>query len=320
MGHKINPEVEISVLILLRSGSSQRDIQKHLKCSDIQLSKGAIHKIIHGLRNKRNTINAGLPIPSNNDPPKKASKTVIRKIDRLTSKENPPGQRTIANMVKLSQRHTPTRQIGQPPLGACCNGTRKICYTRSQEEAEKFGCPKREKFSEKIMVLGAITSRGVLHLIKVSQNTKISYARYVNDVLKPLLKKKFQNSTPQTTTKLMYITKKRPITLPHIPSDTKKTLRSGEAQKLSKNTLIHVKSPNISPMDFFGFGHLKQKMFNKYPSTKNGFWKLLQDEWRKITPEMCQGVFSAWKKRCRTVAQVHGEHIEQIKDIHRHRI
>lgn len=73
-------------------------------------------------------------------------------------------------------------------------------------------------------------------------------------------------------------------------------------------------------MDLFGFGRLKQKMSNKRTTKMEGFWKLLQAEWRKITPEMCRGVFSAWKKRCRTVAQVHGEHIEQIKDIHSHRI
>lgn len=97
-------------------------------------------------------------------------------------------------------------------------------------------------------------------------------------------------------------------------------LEARRGTKIIKNTLIPVKSPDISPMDFFGFGHLKQKMFSKRKTTMDGFWKLLNAEWWKITPEMCQGVFLAWKKRCRTVAQVHGEHIEQIKDIHNHRI
>ncbi len=95
-------------------------------------------------------------------------------------------------------------------------------------------------------------------------------------------------------------------------------LEARRGKKITKKTLIPVKSPDISPMDFFGFGHLKQKMFSKRPTKMGGRWKLVNGECRKITPEMCQVVFSAWNKSCRTVAQVHGEHIEQINGIHNH--
>ncbi|OXA46652.1 Transposable element Tcb1 transposase [Folsomia candida] len=368
MGPKINPEVERSVLVLSKSGSSERDIQKRLQCSEIKLSTGAIHNIIHGVGIRREAKNAGLPIPPNNYPPVKASKTVIKKIDRLTSKENPPGQRTIAKAVNLSQGHishiiktklhkkihrkrsihvledshkanrtTNSRRLYEDHLAGGksefvvtldeawfylqdCKGDRKICYTEHREDVEKYVCPKREKFGDKIMVVGAITGRGVLDLIKVPPNPKINSARYVSDVLKPLLEKELPKLYPTDYDKVFVHHDKASSHTATFTQQYAEDLEARRGTKIIKNTLIPVKSPDISPMDFFGFGHLKQKMFSKRPTTMDGFWELLKAEWRKITPEMCQGVFSAWKKRCRTVAQVHGEHIEQIKDIHSHRI
>ncbi|CAG7815721.1 unnamed protein product [Allacma fusca] len=44
-----------------------------------------------------------------------------------------------------------------------------------------------ERFSDKVMVVGAMTGPGVLPLIKVPHNVKINAAYYVPNVLKPLL-------------------------------------------------------------------------------------------------------------------------------------
>lgn len=61
-------------------------------------------------------------------------------------------------------------------------------------------------------------------------------------------------------------------------------------------------------MDFFGFGYLKQRIFNKRATRLAGFWKIWNDEWKKITPETCTKVYAAWKRRLRMVAKLDGEH------------
>jgi hypothetical protein len=81
-----------------------------------------------------------------------------------------------------------------------------------------------------------------------------------------------------------------------------------------------VKSPDCSPLDFFGFEYLKQKLFRKKPKTENGLWKACRDVWSTITPEMAKLVFGSWKRRCRAITKANGSHIEQTKKIHRRRI
>jgi hypothetical protein len=81
-----------------------------------------------------------------------------------------------------------------------------------------------------------------------------------------------------------------------------------------------VKSPDCSPLDFFGFEYLKQKLFHKKSKTENGLWKACQDVWSTITPEMAKLVFESWKRRCRSITKANGSHIEQTKKIHRRRI
>jgi hypothetical protein len=86
------------------------------------------------------------------------------------------------------------------------------------------------------------------------------------------------------------------------------------------NTDITVKSPDTSQMDFFGFGFLKQRLHGRRASTLEGVWKLLQEEWNGMAPEMVARVISSWKRRLRAVSRRHGEHIENTKNIHRRKL
>ena len=53
------------------------------------------------------------------------------------------------------------------------DGARCICCVNDPSEVEKC-VVKSEKFREKIMVMGAISDRGVLPLVRVPQKVKIS--------------------------------------------------------------------------------------------------------------------------------------------------
>ena len=68
-----------------------------------------------------------------------------------------------------------------------CNWVRRICYVNDPREVEKYVMEKLEKFGDKMMTIGAISGRGVLPLVRVPQNVKISAGFYIEKVLKPLL-------------------------------------------------------------------------------------------------------------------------------------
>jgi len=81
-----------------------------------------------------------------------------------------------------------------------------------------------------------------------------------------------------------------------------------------------VKSPDASPLDFFGFGYLKQQLYKSKVTTLDGIWKKSQEVWQQIDNEMIQKVFSSWKTRLRAITKNNGEQIEQLKTIHSRKI
>ncbi|CAG7724487.1 unnamed protein product [Allacma fusca] len=68
-----------------------------------------------------------------------------------------------------------------------CKGERGIYYTKDSSVPVNLVLQCRERFSDNMMIVGAMTGRGVLPLIKVHHNVKINSAYYVANVLKPLL-------------------------------------------------------------------------------------------------------------------------------------
>ncbi|UYV70687.1 FTSJ1 [Cordylochernes scorpioides] len=83
-----------------------------------------------------------------------------------------------------------------------------------------------------------------------------------------------------------------------------------------RNSDIPVKSPDASPLDFYGFGMLKQRLFNRRPKTEAGLWKAAREEWSNVSLSKVKEVFAAWKVRCREIAKKKGKHIEHMKKIH----
>jgi hypothetical protein len=80
---------------------------------------------------------------------------------------------------------------------------------------------------------------------------------------------------------------------------------------------IPVETPDGSPLEFFGFDYLKQKLLKRRAQTLDGIWKAAQDEWSKIDIDMINKVFDSWKRRLRLIAVNNGEHIERTKTIHK---
>lgn len=196
------------------------------------------------------------------------------------------------------------------------NGTRKICYVkRGKNMPEEWVRECSESFPKGFLVVGAISGRGPLPLIRVPVNVKVNADYYIEYVLKPIINE----------LKIMYPGELHKVFLHHDKASShtaKKTMAFLNDTKAElglnfiANSDIPVKSPDISPLDFYGFGFLKQRLFNRRPKTVAGLWNVLKDVWSQITIEKVTEVFSAWKLRCRVVVKMEGKHIEQSKQIH----
>jgi len=200
---------------------------------------------------------------------------------------------------------------------ANCNGKRKICYMRIGEKVPaNWVIERSESYGDKIMVVGAITGKGVLPLHRVPPNVKINSKYYINKVLKPWMECKIQKLYGEDTKNVIV---HHDQASSHVSRETEayaEDLKSRLGITILKKSEIPVKSPDISPMDFFGFGYLKQRLFSRKPKTLRRLWKVIKEDWSRITPSMVQRVMNSWKKRCRLVKLTKGLHIEPITKIH----
>lgn len=71
-------------------------------------------------------------------------------------------------------------------------------------------------------------------------------------------------------------------------------------------------SPDLSPLDFFLWGHLKDNVYNPKPDTIEQLKAAIRREMRKITPAMCANVLENFKKRLDVVIAQKGRHIEHL--------
>lgn len=234
MQKKLPVEVERLILALSEQGMTQNDVKKALLGQGYSVGLKTIYNVLHCIGERREARQQGFSTPPKPHPRPKRTKALLRKIDLLTSKENPPSQDCMAKRFSVSQRTTGRvihKDLGKKThqkhelhvLGEShkqnrkrncrklyeehlaggksnfvvtldealffldnCNGARKICYTKTTEEVEKFVVQKHEKFSESFMVVGAMSGRGVLPLIRVPSKVKMSAKYYVEHVLKPL--------------------------------------------------------------------------------------------------------------------------------------
>jgi hypothetical protein len=361
-------EVERLINHFSSSGLSYKAIVDKVKLSGHKISKTTVHNVVHGIGKTRTCRNIGLPSPKKSYPSKTVSKPMIRKVDIMTDKENPPTQTAMADKLKVSRRtigriikeklgkkvkkktavhalkpsHVANRKANCIKLykdhlaGAKsefvvtldealfylqdCKNPSPIYYHNPEKTDPEYVSPKLEKFSDKFMVVGALSGRGPLPLIRVPPNVKINSDYYIQHVLKPLLETEVPKLYPGETDKVFVHHDAAPSHTSH------KTTRYGEElqQKLGisliHKSMIPVKSPDTSPMDFYGFGLLKQRLQRRRATTLDGVWKILKQEWCSITLEEVTKVYNSWKRRLRLVNQMGGAHIEQTKKIHKRKL
>jgi len=200
---------------------------------------------------------------------------------------------------------------------ANCDGKRRICYRRKGEKVpSNWVVEKGESYGEKIMVVGAMSGKGVLPLRRVPQNVKINSHYYIEEVLKPWLEVEIPKLYGNDTKNVVVHHDQASSHMSKETAAYAAGLKSRLGITILDKSEIPVKSPDISPMDFFGFGFMKQRLFSRKPKTLEGLWKVIKEDWSKVTPQMVLNVMKSWKRRCRLVKTTKGGHIESITKIH----
>jgi histone-lysine N-methyltransferase SETMAR len=295
--------------------------------------------------------------------------SLLKKIDKMTKKENPPSQRTIAKLCGtsdhtirrvisvdlkkiirrktkvhvLKKRHiknriTTARKLYKKYLAgekckftltldegwfylANCNGKHRICYCKKGDNVpSNWVVEGSESYGDKFMVVGAICGKGVLSLHRVPPNVKLNSKYYIYEVSKQLLEDEVQKRYGEEANKVVVHHDQASSHTSRETAAYAANLKDRLGISIMDNSDIPVKSPDLSPMDFFGFGYLKQQLFKRKATTLNGVWKAMQEEWNKITPLMVRNVMNSWKRRCRLIRVTNGRHVEPIAKIHRRKI
>ncbi|KAK3743050.1 hypothetical protein RRG08_063916 [Elysia crispata] len=71
-------------------------------------------------------------------------------------------------------------------------------------------------------------------------------------------------------------------------------------------------SPDLNPLDFFLWGHLKDQMSGEQFQTLNDLKSLVERLIRAVTPEQCEDTIQHFLLRMRRCVQRDGGHIEQL--------
>lgn len=72
------------------------------------------------------------------------------------------------------------------------------------------------------------------------------------------------------------------------------------------------RSPDITPLDFFLWGHVKNIVYQEPPTTADDMKIRIRQALRTITPEMLIRVTASFKKRIQACLNHHGQHFEHL--------
>ena len=98
----ISSELEGAVKALSKASYGPYQVKPELEKQGHAISISAMYSILNCQGERRQAKEAGLPQPRKSHPVKIRTFSNIKKIDLMTSKENPPSQNDMARMLQTS--------------------------------------------------------------------------------------------------------------------------------------------------------------------------------------------------------------------------
>ena len=120
------------------------------------------------------------------------------------------------------------------------------------------------------MVIGIITGRGTVPLFRVPSKVKINAAYYVELFLKPLFTEHLPRLYSNEMDKVFFHHEKASSHTADLTSTYLEEKKRDLGISYLNKEDIPVKCPDGSPIDFFGFGFLKQKLEKRNARTLEG--------------------------------------------------
>lgn len=195
-----------------------------------------------------------------------------------------------------------------------------FCYIKKGEDIpDDWVKEVRSNFEQKMMIVGAMSYYGTFPLIRIRQKT-LKSREYVIRVLRPLVYQYILPLFGNNSSKVFVHFDKAPIHVSDFTQAYMDLMTHKFGIKFIAKEHIPTKGGDCSPLDFFGFGTLKQAIETEKVRTLDQLWKKCQTAWSRITPETCGLVYESWKVRCRKIVERMGSHCEQVKSLHSHKV
>ncbi|CAH1956259.1 unnamed protein product [Acanthoscelides obtectus] len=72
------------------------------------------------------------------------------------------------------------------------------------------------------------------------------------------------------------------------------------------------RSPDLSPLDFFMWGHLKSKIYATQPTSLEGLRQRIVNECLQITPQILQNIWQRFEQNLYYCMESHGGHFQHL--------
>jgi hypothetical protein len=134
-------------------------------------------------------------------------------------------------------------------------------------------------------------------------NFTVNSERYINNILEP-----FVNELDDQ--ELQYGHFQQDSATAHTAFNTMRYLRQFFGERIISRGRWPSRSPDLTPLDFFLFGHLKNKVFTRNLHTVEELQAAITEEIQNITPQMLLNVFDSLKRRVNICLQHGGAQFE----------
>lgn len=199
-------------------------------------------------------------------------------------------------------------------------GKMSFCYIRRGEKIpDEWVKQERSLWERKFMIVAAMSYRGTFPLIQLKAGVRMDSWYYINYVLRPLIHKHIPQLYGSDISEVFVHYDKSPVHVSNFTTMYTDLMTERYGITFINKDNIPVKGADCSPLDFFGFGYLKNKIRKSSFKSLDALWRRCQVEWSRDTPDTCVRVFRSWKKRCRMINERQGSHVEKIKAIHEHK-
>jgi hypothetical protein len=175
-------------------------------------------------------------------------------------------------------------------------------------------CIERSLYSQKLTVWAAMSSSGIIGPFFFEDENgdveTINSARYLN-----VLKRKFVPALRRKGADFNSIWFQQDGATPHTSGEVISWLEKTFGTHFISYRTDNVwppHSPDLSPLDFFLWGYLKDRVYSPAPTSLEELKVTIRREIRNISTDTCTAVISNFKKRLDVVLKQGGRHLEHI--------